>query len=275
MLAKLEVRLLGGFRFRQPRLVVLAAVGLVHVRGFRMLAEKSDRVGGIGERRRGRRQQAVAGDEVEARGTVVLHGVGVLPTAEYRESLPAQQLVLLDAMILVPDPVGVSIAMPVVHDGAKWDLHDEAIAHEVVATSRTPVVDAAIRDDHLVPLVDQSEGESQAGEMTRGDDEAHANGIAMHACKARRVPRTLTDSPAESPSRLDLPAKPGERYAITRVDADAFTGESEPLRNARRRAHTRKAQATLRVHHTMPRHGAPVVQRRQRIADLARTCRQS
>ena len=58
-------------------------------------------------------------------------------------------------------------------------LVDESIADEIVAGHGAPIVDAAIRHDHLVALVFQPQRKAKPGEMLRGDNESHAGGRIM------------------------------------------------------------------------------------------------
>src|SRR4051794_19085500 len=105
----------------------------------------------------------------------MLHSVGISAAAEDLESLRSEQLVLVDAVILVPDPIRVAIAVPVRDGVAERLLVDEAIAHEIVGSDDAAVIDAAIGNSDIVPLVEQTKREPEPGEVLCGDNEAHCS----------------------------------------------------------------------------------------------------
>ena len=75
---------------------------------------------------------------------------------------------------LVPNPVSVAITLAVCDQFLERHLRDEPIANEVVRLRRPPIANPAISNHDVVPFVDETEGEAEAGVVNRGDDESHA-----------------------------------------------------------------------------------------------------
>src|SRR5512133_1280344 len=139
-----------------------------------MLLEKGHRGIRLVERKRRRRSQPMLGDERQTRLTIVLHSIGIPAAAKHTKPFAAQQFVLVDAVVLVPDPVRVAVALTIFYELSKRRLVDETVADEIVRLRGAPVLDAAIPDDHLVAFVLETKRESQTGVIARGKNESHA-----------------------------------------------------------------------------------------------------
>ena len=103
----------------------------------------------------------------------MLHRVGVAAAAEDLEAFTPQQLTFFDAVILVPDPAGVAVAVPVVHGVGQPLLAHDSVADAPIRRDAASILDATVDDNDVVPFFLQPNGETQSGEMVRGDHESH------------------------------------------------------------------------------------------------------
>jgi hypothetical protein len=139
-----------------------------------VLLEKSEPGLALLELVRRRRLEPVLSDEGEARVAIVLHPLRPGAAGEYAETLAAKELVLLDAVVLVPDPDRVAVSDPIADDFLERDLRDDAVAGKGVPSLEASIANATWGEDDVVALVAKAHGETETGEVRRGDDEPHS-----------------------------------------------------------------------------------------------------
>src|SRR6188508_477666 len=126
---------------------------------------------------RRRSHQPVSACEVEAGRAIMLHAVSVRAAAEDAETLPAKQVVFIQTVIEVPDPVRLPQRVAARNQVAESILLHQTPADALVrspAFGSRPVLDLWVSGkSNFVPLVPKSNRKPQPCIVRRYDDESH------------------------------------------------------------------------------------------------------
>lgn len=105
----------------------------------------------------------------------MLHRVGIRSATEDLEAFAAQQLVGLDRVILVPDPVGIAQASSRLDGVGERLLGNHPVSDERVAILEATVLGSGDREQDFVSLLLETKREPESGVVPCCNDEAHGS----------------------------------------------------------------------------------------------------
>ena len=112
-------------------------------------------------------------DESQTGIAIVLHRVGKASAAEHAKAVAPKELVLLDAVVLVPDPIRVAIVTPIRNELGERLLGDESVSDEIISFAGAPIARAAVADHDVMSFVDEAKREPETRVVQRRDNESH------------------------------------------------------------------------------------------------------
>ena len=116
----------------------------------------------------------------------MLHRVGVPATAEDLEAFPAQALVLLDTVVLVPNEVRAAHCCALRHHFSERAFGNKSVTDQRVTCLLPLVIDAGDRELHIVPFNLQPHREAETREPLRDDDKLHSVALRRTVSAGRR-----------------------------------------------------------------------------------------
>jgi hypothetical protein len=161
----------------QEGLVVRPFIGLIDVGRALVLSAKMNRVRRILESRRRGRHESVNGCVLQTRRPVVLHPVRVFSAAKDFESFPSQGLVFRNGVVVIPNPVRVPELLAAGDQFRKAGFRDHVATDQIIPPQSLRIVRCTLRrvgrEDHVMALLLNSNGEAESGVVGRRNDEAH------------------------------------------------------------------------------------------------------